>query len=171
MERNPVNNGGRLSARLLGGLALIAAAHLGASGAAAAAGVFAGFSGGWSGDGTVHFNNGATERIRCRSRGSTSNSDNALQLTLQCASASYQFEVDGRISSSGGRLSGTWTEKQYDVTGSVSGTATGGRFRAVVSAPSLGASVNMDLSGSGLAVTIRPMEARVSEVSMQLQRN
>lgn len=171
MQRLIVKWDGPLATRLIGALSLIFAAQLAASGAAAAAGAFAGFNGTWSGDGSVLFNNGATERIRCRSRSTTGGGDNALQFDLRCASASYQFDVDARINHSGGQLSGTWTEKQYDVTGRVTGTAVNGRYRAVVNAPSLGASVNMTLSGNALAVTIRPDEARVTEVSMQLRRN
>lgn len=171
MERLKVTRAKRAGVGLAGVLSLIVAAQLAASGAAAAAGVFAGFSGNWGGEGSVVFNNGASERIRCRSTGRTSGGDNDLQLELRCASASYQFNVDGRISHSAGNLSGTWTERQYDVTGQVSGTAAEGRFRAVVSAPSFGASVNMSTSGNALAVTIRPAEARIREVSMQLRRN
>jgi hypothetical protein len=171
VQRFKVARAREAGVRLAAALSLIIAAQLAASGAAAAAGVFAGFSGNWGGEGSVVFTNGASERIRCRAIGRTSSGDNALQLELRCASASYQFDVDGRISNAGGNLSGTWTERQYDVTGRVSGTAAEGRFRAVVDAPSFGASVNMTTSGNALAVTIRPSEARVREVSMQLRRN
>lgn len=171
MERHPADRSSPFAARRRALLALIVAFQLAGISAAAAAGPFAGFSGSWAGDGTVTFRNGATEGIRCRSQYRTSDDDNALIQTLRCASPSYLFEVEAELSHQGGQLSGTWTETQYDITGQVSGTVVDGRFRAVVGGTRFGGSVNVTASPNAQAVTIRPQDQRVSEVSIQLRRN
>lgn len=171
MDRQPARLGGPSAARFAALIALTLVLQVAGIGAAAAAGPFAGFAGSWAGDGTVVFRNGAGESIRCRSQNSTSNGDNTLHQTLRCASSSYLFEVQAEISHSGGKLSGTWTEKQYDITGQVSGTVVDGRFRAVIGGTRFGGSVNVTATANGHAVTIRPQDTRVTEVSIQLRRN
>lgn len=172
MERLPQDRSWPLVARVVAFLPLVFVIHVAAIGVAAAAGPFAGFSGSWAGSGSVTFKNGAGERIRCQSQNTTSNGDNMLQQTLQCASASYQFKLNTEISHSNGKISGVWSESTQDVSGNVTGQASDGRIQAYVSGAGFSASVAVTLSGNGQAVRMRPQEdKRVREVSIEMRRN
>ena len=171
MEQRAERRTWRLAARLISMFCPIAFVCVAATSVVMAAGPFAGFSGSWGGSGTITFKNGASERIRCRAQYDTSNGDNALEQTLRCASASYQFELKTDIRHSNGTISGSWKESTNDVSGSVSGQASDGRIRAFVSGAGLSASVAVSLSANAQALTMRPQDQRVREVAIQMRRN
>ncbi len=78
----------------------------------AQSGPFAGMAGVWSGGGTVTLDDGSSERIRCRATYAVGAGGTGLNQTLSCASDSYRFNLSSNVVSSGGSLSGTWSEFQ-----------------------------------------------------------
>src|SRR6201998_96715 len=78
--------------------------------AQSAGGPFAGFDGAWAGNGTVVLSDGSTERIRCKADYKVSDAGLALKQNLHCASDSYKFDLSSDVTSSGGRISGRWSE-------------------------------------------------------------
>ncbi|MGA2568473.1 MAG: hypothetical protein ABSF41_16785 [Pseudolabrys sp.] len=99
--------------------------------ALAASGPFAGFSGSWSGTGTLRPNNGAAERIRCkaeyRPRGS---SEHEIELQLRCASDSYNFDLVGEFTADEkDQITGRWTERSRNVGGTAIGNAQAERLQ------------------------------------------
>jgi hypothetical protein len=170
MERHLDGSRRPVAARLIGRVSLAASLLVAASGAATAAGPFAGFAGTWEGAGSVAFKNGASERIRCRAQYETSSGDNVLTQQLRCASASYQFELNTEIRHSNGTISGSWVEAINAVKGNVSGEASEGRIRAFVRGEGVAASVAVTMGPDAQAVTMRPHDQRVAEVSIELRR-
>src|SRR5271163_2036112 len=83
---------------------------------------FAGFSGSWTGTGTVSLSDGSTEHIRCKAQYKVSSTGTGLKQTLDCASDSYKFDLTSDVSSNGDRISGTWSEASRKVFGQVDGT-------------------------------------------------
>ena len=94
----------------------------------AATGPFAALSGSWSGGGTITMSSGAKERIRCRARYNVGGAGSNLDLTLRCASDSYNFELQSNASYSNGAVSGTWSETTRGVGGSIAGSGIVVRF-------------------------------------------
>ena len=115
---------------------------------------FAGFSGAWSGAGTIMLADGSKERLRCRASYRLSSGDNALQQSLRCASDSYKFELKSDVLAKGGVLSGTWAETTRNVSGSLQGSAGNGKFDVTVSAPVFTAKLVMTTSGDKQNVAI-----------------
>ena len=72
---------------------------------------FAPLSGSWAGGGTITTSSGTKERIRCRAKYDVSGAGSNLDLTLRCASDSYNFELQSNGSHSNGAVSGTWSER------------------------------------------------------------
>lgn len=171
MEWRSNNRSWPPAVRLAGVLCLMIFVYVAGTGSALAQGPFSGFAGSWAGSGSVTFNNGASERIRCRSQYSTSSGDNALEQTLRCASASYQFQLNTDIKHSNGTISGSWTESTNDVSGQVTGQASDGRIRAVVKGSGFEASVAVTMAANSQSVRMRPQGEKVREVSIELQRN
>ncbi len=52
-----------------------------------------------------------------------------LGLALRCASSSNRIELRANLVSRGNRVSGTWEERSYNVSGSVSGVGAGNSLR------------------------------------------
>ncbi len=116
------------------GVAFLVAAFPPVSHAQRAVGPFAGLGGAWNGSGRIEMQSGTSERIRCRARYSVSEAGDVLVQDLRCASDSYKVDVNSTSQSDRGSLSGTWTELTRNVSGTLSGRASGGSIQARVTA-------------------------------------
>jgi hypothetical protein len=114
---------------------------------------FAGFDGAWSGSGTVSLSDGSTERIRCRADYKVDGTGMALKQNLHCASDSYKFDLSSDVTSEGDKVTGNWSETTRNVTGSLLGTAGGGKIDVYVEA--VGFSANLSLRTSGNKQTVQ----------------
>lgn len=136
-----------LSATLIGGLAMAFAATAPVPNpvAWAAAGPFAGFSGTWTGTGTLRPSNAAAERVRCvasyRPRGS---SQHEIDLQLRCNSDSYNFDLTGQFTASeDNQITGRWTERTRNVGGTAVGNARGERLQLHIESSGFAATLSM----------------------------
>src|SRR6202166_3940960 len=120
----------------------------------AQSGPFAGFSGAWSGNGTVALSDGTTERIRCRADYKVDGSGLGLKQSLHCASDSYKFDLSSDVTSQGDRISGYWSEASRNVNGSLQGTAGGGRIEVFVQAAGFAANLILQTNGNRQTVEI-----------------
>src|ERR1700692_4456417 len=131
-----------------------AALMLSVSAGHAQAGPFAGFEGAWSGNGTVALSDGTTERIRCKADYKVNGSGLGLKQNLHCASDSYKFDLSSDVTSQGDRISGNWSEASRNVSGSLQGTAGGGKIDVFVEAVGFSASLTLRTSGNKQTVQI-----------------
>jgi len=120
----------------------------------AQSGPFAGFSGAWSGNGTVALSDGTTERIRCKADYKVDGSGLGLKQTLRCASDSYKFDLTSDVTSHGDRISGNWSEASRNVNGNLQGTAGGGRIDVFVEAAGFAANLTLTTTGNRQSVQI-----------------
>ena len=120
----------------------------------AQSGPFAGFSGAWSGNGTVALSDGTTERIRCKADYKVNGSGLGLKQTLRCASDSYKFDLSSDVTSQGDQISGYWSEASRNVNGSLQGTAGGGRIELFVQAAGFAANLTLQTNGNRQTVQI-----------------
>jgi hypothetical protein len=115
---------------------------------------FAGFSGVWSGNGTVSLSDGSTERIRCRATYAVDGTGRALSQTLRCASDSYKFDLSSNVQSQGNRVSGNWSESTRNVFGNLQGTAGGGQINVAVEAVGFSANLTLRTNGNKQSVQL-----------------
>ncbi len=168
MPSRSMPSGGRAwrgAAFALGFLLLAAQAH------AQGAGPFASLSGSWSGGGTISLASGANERIRCRAVYAVGSGGRALQLSIRCASDSYNFDLAGSVVYQGGAISGTWSESSRGVNGTVSGRASGSQIQAYAQGAGFSAGLSLSTQGNRQSVVIRPTGADVTAVSITLARH
>jgi hypothetical protein len=151
-------------------LILVSSSTLAQRGAEAAVGPFTGLNGSWSGGGTITFNKGDRERIRCRSNYETYGNGNAVRLELRCASDSYRFELRSNVINTPGGLSGQWTEETRNAAGTVSGRVTGDHIEALVDGAGFSANVGVTTRGDRQSVTIRTLGESGSQVAITLTR-
>jgi hypothetical protein len=113
---------------------------------------FVGFDGAWSGNGTVSLSDGSSERIRCRAEYKVDGM--VLKQTLRCASDSYKFDLSSDVKSEGDHVTGNWTETNRNISGSVLGTAGGGKIDVAVEAVGFSASLSLHTAGNKQTIQI-----------------
>ena len=140
--------GSRLFAQAIKAAGVGAALMLSVSVGHAQSGPFTGFSGSWSGNGTVALSDGTTERIRCKASYNVNSTGLGLKQTLRCASDSYKFDLSTDVTSQGNRIYGNWSEASRNFFGNLQGTAGGGQIEVFVEASGFAASVTLRTTGN-----------------------
>ena len=146
--------GSRLFGKAVRAAGIGAVLMLSATAGHAQSGPFAGFSGTWSGNGTVSLSDGSTERIRCKADYKVDGSGTGLKQNLRCASDSYKFELSSDVTSQGNRISGNWSEASRNVFGNLQGTAGGGQIDVFVEAAGFAANLTLRTTGNRQTVQI-----------------
>jgi autotransporter translocation and assembly factor TamB len=102
-------------------------------------------NGAWRGSGTVKPIGGAEERISCRVNyvGATGR----VSQKISCAGTDYKFEASAEVNCEGDAVSGTWTEKVANNTGSVNGSISGDRLNIDVDGPNFKGRFNVKVTG------------------------
>lgn len=123
----------------VGFLALVAIAAGAASASflvpavAAADGPFPELVGTWSGSGVAKFEGGKKESLRCKGYYTNTSGPHSLGISIRCANASAKVELRASLVDSGGAISGSWEERTYNQSGSVTGRATANRLNLSIS--------------------------------------
>lgn len=133
-----------------------------------AGGLFDNLRGSWSGDGVVSMTNGGQERIRCAA--SYNPAGASLQMTLRCASDSYKVDLSGEMTSSRGKISGTWAEASRQLNGDLTGLARPGIIQASATSPTFSAALNVRTTGGNQSISIQAPGTPVSNVAIALRR-
>ncbi len=131
---------------------------------------FTAMSGSWSGSGTITTSNGNKERIRCRAKYDVDGAGSSLDLTLRCASDSYNFELQSTATHRNGAVSGTWSETTRGVGGNIGGNARGNamslRVSGIISA-TLGVSTNANQQ----SISIQAPGTELQSVAISMNRS
>jgi hypothetical protein len=146
--------GSRLFGQAVRAAGVGAALMLSVTAGHAQSGPFAGFSGAWSGNGTVALSDGSTERIRCKADYKVDGSGMALKQNLRCASDSYKFDLSSDVTSQGNRISGNWSEASRNIFGNLQGTAGAGQIDVFVEAAGFAANLTLRTNGNRQTVQI-----------------
>jgi hypothetical protein len=130
-------------------------------------------AGQWSGSGTINLSNGTHESIRCRAAYDVLNAQRKLQLSIRCASDSFNFDLRGSANYSSGAITGNWSESNRGVAGTISGRAEGDRFQVVATASAFTATLTLITHGGRQSVMIRSHDnqASIRGVSINLKRS
>jgi len=147
----------------------LAAAILLIAPAAHASSPFGALSGSWSGSGTVQFEGGQTERLRCNAYYTSASGETELGLAIRCASASNKLEIRGRLTYRGGSVSGVWEERTFNASGTASGRASGNRISLRLQGTVPGA-MDVSVSRSRQTVAINTQGTALRAVRIGLSR-
>ena len=136
-----------------------------------AAGPFSALGGSWTGSGTIKKSNGGSERIRCRSVYEPNAS--GLALRMRCASDSYNMDFTAKVAYEGGSVSGEWRESTRNVSGGISGQASGGgsHIQVVASAPGVTSNITLTTRGSHQSISMVTPGTEVPEVTVSLEKH
>ena len=85
--------------------------------------------GSWVGGGALNFKDGRSEKLACTAYYTSSGEGEALTTALRCTGPSGKFELRSHLSYAGGKVSGSWEERNYNASGDASGTLNSGNLR------------------------------------------
>jgi hypothetical protein len=162
-----------LSARAKSALtAAAAAAVLGLAGLAspvqASNSPFTAMSGSWSGTGVITTSDGNKERIHCRAKYEVDG--DSLDLTLRCASDSYNFELQSNATHNNGAVTGNWAENTRHVGGSIEGSARGNVIHVRVSGV-ISAELGVSTNGNQQSISIQAPGTEMHSVAISMSRS
>ncbi len=136
---------------------------------ALAAGPFNGIVGLWGGSGTVTYASGTRERLRCRVQYVQNDEDN-LQQALQCASDSYNFQINAYLEHINGTIYGRWEELVLEINGTMSGTARAGRIDGALHGPGFVAQLVVTTNGNRQKVMIATPDQEIRLVDIDVRK-
>jgi hypothetical protein len=130
---------------------------------------FTAMSGSWSGSGTITTSDGNKERIRCRAQYDVNSGGSTLDLTLRCASDSYNFELQSNVAHNNGAVSGNWSENTRHVSGNIEGSANGNAISVRVSGV-ISATLGMSTNGNQQSISIQAPGTELQSVAISMSR-
>lgn len=130
---------------------------------------FSGLAGSWSGSGTASFDGGRSERLRCTANYRPGGSGNTLAMTIRCANASVNVQLNGNLRYQNGRVSGSWSESSTGVGGSAAGRAGNSSLRLRIGGD-LSGNLAVSYSGSSQSVSIATNNSAFRKANVSLRR-
>jgi hypothetical protein len=155
----------RLTAAVMG-FALVAAGA-----GAEAASPFADLEGSWSGSGRIRLDDGKTEGLKCKAYYLPKDGGAELGLALRCASASNKIELRATLAASGNRVSGSWEERTFNASGSVTGHATDSRINLSIAGGGFRGSMAVTTTGKSQVISVSTQGIALRGVNVNLRRD
>jgi hypothetical protein len=130
---------------------------------------FSSLVGTWSGKGTARLEGGKSERLSCKGY-YTGSGSTELRLNIICANPSTKVELRSVLKYSGGKVTGTWEERNYNQQGTVTGTATDSKLRLTIGGGGLTGSLSVSIGGSSQSVSLSTNGSALKGVSITFAR-
>ncbi len=130
--------------------------------------LFAALVGSWSGKANVQLANGS-ETLTCKAYYTTKD-DAGLGLAIRCASPSNKIELRAALTSTAGKVTGTWEERTYNAVGTVVGQAQGDKMNLAITGGAFKGTMAVTAQGKFQSVTIRTEGTGLQSVTISLQR-
>jgi hypothetical protein len=112
----------------------------------------------WTGGGTVAPGKGNPEKVSCKVTYNVAGS--SVSQNMRCAGTDYKFNTSSKLTYSGGKISGSWSETTYDASGTVSGTAVGNTVHARISGDKFSGRMSINVSGSSHTINIVQLDPK-----------
>ena len=159
---------GRLMALSIAAAATFAA--LPSNNLAAADNPFPALAGTWSGNGTAQLEGGKTESLRCKGYYTNGNGGSALGLSIRCANASAKVELRANLNYANGAVTGSWEERTYNQSGTVTGKANSNRISLAITGGIEG-SLSVSLGGGGNhSVSVSTAASALKGINISMSR-
>ena len=131
---------------------------------------FTSLVGTWSGKGTARLEGGKSEKLTCKGYYSGSGGSE-LKLNIICANPSTKVELRSVLKYAGGRITGTWEERNYNQTGTITGSADEQKLRLNIGGGALKGVLSVSLGGATQSVSLSTQGSALQGVSINFARN
>ena len=130
---------------------------------------FSALVGTWSGKGTARLEGGKSERLSCKGYYSGSGGTE-LRLNIICANPSTKVELRSVLKYSNGHVTGTWEERNYNQTGTISGSGDDSKLRLSIGGGALKGFLSVSITGSNQSVSLSTQGSTLKGVSITFAR-
>lgn len=139
--------------------------------AANSASEFSALSGFWKGPGRIEFTDGSSEALVCKAYYAASDQPKRLSIALRCASRSNKIELRAKLAAEGAHLTGTWEERSFNASGTVTGTAIDGEIVLTIDGSGFAATMLVTQDDKQQVVSISAQGVAFTKVNVSLSRN
>lgn len=136
---------------------------------ARAGSLFDSLMGSWSGQGTIRYDDGQSEGIRCTAY--YTGGGDKLRLAIRCRSATTEVEIRGQLTAEGERLTGTWEERTFNASGDASGRVSGEKLNLSVTGGGFKGAMSVSYASTRQVVTISTEGIRMRSVNVTLGKS
>lgn len=137
--------------------------------AALAGSPFEALAGTWSGKGTAKLEGGKSERLSCKGYYKGSGSSE-LRLNILCANPSTKVELRSVLKYANGRVTGTWEERHFNQTGTITGSATDSKLRLKIGGGALSGVLSVSIGEEKQSVSLSTDGSALRGVSITFAR-
>jgi len=130
---------------------------------------FTQLAGTWSGSGTAQLEGGKTESLRCKGYYTNGADGSALGLSIRCANASAKVELRANLSYADGAVTGSWEERTYNQSGTITGKAVGNKMNLVISGGIEG-SMSVSIADRHHSVTVSTGASALKGINIAMSR-
>ena len=123
----------------------------------------------WAGKGTAQLDGGKRERISCKGYYSGKGAK-VLRLNIICANPSTKVELRSVLNYSDGRVSGTWEERNFNQSGTISGRVTDSEMKLSIDGGGLNGHLKMTFGETSQSVTISTNGSALRGMNIELAR-
>jgi hypothetical protein len=109
-------------------------------------------TGDWTGGGTVTPSRGEPEKVDCKV--SYSASGNTVTQALLCTGADSRYDAKTKFKYNKGKISGSWTEANFDASGNINGSAIGDLVHARISGDKFSGRMSIKVSDADHTINI-----------------
>ena len=127
-------------------------------------------SGSWRGGGTLYLNGGHSEKIRCTSRVSVAGAGRRANQTFRCVNPRYQVYFISSARLSGGKISGSWSDKRSGNGGGLSGRLKGRNLSLSLSSAAGSASLYISVGKCRQSINLRSYSGNFKRLSVVLRK-
>lgn len=130
---------------------------------------FGSLAGTWNGSGTAKFDGGKTESLRCKGYYTNGAGGTNLGLSIRCANASAKVELRANLIYANGNVSGSWEERTYNQSGTVTGKASSNKMNLSISGGIQG-SMSVAVGGGGHQVSVSTGGPTLKGINISMSR-
>jgi hypothetical protein len=153
------------------GAALVCVVFALAGSAVRAAGPFAQLDGTWSGSGRINLEDGRSEGLKCKAYYTPKADGAEIGLALRCASASSKVELRANLTSAGSRVSGSWEERSFNASGTVTGQVSPNQIKLTINGGGFSGSMAVTTTGKSQVISVATQGVAFKGVNVNLQRD
>jgi hypothetical protein len=124
----------------------------------------------WSGKGTARLEGGKSEKLSCKGYYSGSGGTE-LKLNIICANASTKVELRSVLKYVGGKVTGTWEERNFNQSGTITGSADDQKMKLSIGGGALQGSLSVSIGGTTQSVSLSTQGSALKGVSINFARN
>jgi hypothetical protein len=133
--------------------------------------VFGSMSGYWIGPGRIEFDAGTSEALLCKAYYAAPHQTDRLSIVLRCASPSQKIELRAQLVAGGPNLTGTWEERTYNASGTVTGQVKDQQISLSIDGGGFTATMQVIQDEGQQSVSITTQGVGFKKVSVSLTRS